>query len=47
MNKKPEPNSGALVVGGPKALAVANRQLRIAGKALARIDQERYIEFFA
>ena len=47
MSKKPEPNSGALVASGPKALVVANRQLRIAGQALARIEQERYIEFFA
>ena len=47
MSETPESNPGALVVSGPKALAVANRQLRIAGQALARIERERYIEFFA
>jgi hypothetical protein len=47
MIESPESNPGALVVSSPKALAIANRQLRIAGQALARIEQERYIEFFA
>jgi hypothetical protein len=47
MSEMPESNPGALVLSGPKALAIANRQLRIAGQALARIGQERYIEFFA
>jgi len=47
MNKKPEPSPCTLVASGPKALAVANRQLRIAGQALARIDREHFIEFFA
>jgi hypothetical protein len=43
----PESNPSALIVSRPKALAVANKQLRIARQALARIEQERYIEFFA
>jgi len=47
MSETPESNPGTLVVSSPKALAIANRQLRIAGQALARIGQERYIEFFA
>ena len=47
MSETPESNPGALVVSSPKALAVAHRQLRIAGQALARIERERYIEFFA
>jgi len=47
MSETPESNPGALVVSSPKALAIANRQSRIAGQALARIEQERYIEFFA
>jgi hypothetical protein len=47
MSETPESNPSALVVSSSKALAIANRQLRIAGKALARIEQERYIEFFA
>jgi len=47
MTVTPESNPGALVVSSPKALAIANRQLRIAGQALARIGQERYIDFFA
>ena len=47
MSKQPEPNPGALVASGPKAIAIANRQLRIASQALAEIEQERYIEFFA
>ena len=47
MSNTPESNPGALVVSSPKALTIANRQSRIAGQALARIEQERYIEFFA
>jgi len=47
MSETPESNPGTLVVSSPKALAIANRQLRIAGQALARIGRERYIEFFA
>jgi len=47
MSKTPEPNPSALVVSSPKALAIANRQLRIAGQALARIDQAQHIEFIA
>ncbi|WP_295449618.1 hypothetical protein [uncultured Thiodictyon sp.] len=47
MNKAPESNPSALVARSPKTLAIANRQLHIAGQALARIEKERYIEFFA
>jgi hypothetical protein len=47
MTNRSESKSCALINGGQKALAVANRQLRIAGQTLVRIEQERYIEFFA
>ena len=40
MSQTPESKPGALVVSSPKALAIANRQLRIAGQALARIEPD-------